>query len=105
MEAYREYVEEGSKNDHSSPPASEVADKNVVADEVQKRRDEQRNVAAPKKFLRDSAVARAIKTQFERASQCARELSELLEIRDHHYHPAHSLYEGKTKKIICLTPQ
>ncbi|XP_009383031.2 protein ALTERED PHOSPHATE STARVATION RESPONSE 1-like [Musa acuminata AAA Group] len=93
MEAYREYVEEGSKNDHSRPPASEVADKNVVADEVQKRRDEQRNVASPKKFLRDSAVARAIKTQFERLSQCARELSELLEIRDHHYHPAHSLYE------------
>ncbi|URD77571.1 hypothetical protein MUK42_02803 [Musa troglodytarum] len=79
-EAYREYDEEGSKN--------------VGADEVQKRQDEQRNVAAPKRFLRDSAAARAIKTQFERASQCARELSELLEIRDHHYHPAHSLREG-----------
>ncbi|RZS07267.1 hypothetical protein BHM03_00038080 [Ensete ventricosum] len=90
--------EEGSENEHSRPPASEVADKSVAADEAQERRDEQRNVVAPKKFLRDSAVARAIKAQFERASQCARELSELLELRDHHYHPAQSRCEGKIFK-------
>lgn len=81
----------------------EVVDKNAVSHGVKRSQVQQQNVADPKKILDASDFADEIKTQFERASQCTRELSELLEVGKRHHQPKQSLFEGTSFLCLFLT--
>ncbi|WOL09738.1 hypothetical protein Cni_G18491 [Canna indica] len=73
----------------------EVVDRNVMASEFQRTQIGQRSAAAPRKTGNPSEVADAIKAQFQRASHCFREFTELLEVGSYEYHWKHSPpYEG-----------
>ncbi|URD78547.1 hypothetical protein MUK42_05375 [Musa troglodytarum] len=82
----------------------EVVDKNAVTHGVQRSQVRQQNVADPKKVLDASDFAHEIKTQFERASQSTRELSELLEVGKRHHQPKQSLFEVSERMITVMTP-
>ncbi|WOL16806.1 hypothetical protein Cni_G25594 [Canna indica] len=81
----------------------EMADKNLVINGVEKPQVEERNVTGAKKIADVSLAAGEIKAQFERASQCATELSKLLEVGKHYYHPKQSLYEVSSRMMRVMT--
>lgn len=79
-----------------------VVEKNVVADEVQ-RPEEQRNVAAyppPRRYHDVFEVMQEIKTQFDRASESANEVSKMLEVGRLPYHHKNSVYKGEGTKFF-----
>lgn len=87
-------------SDGSSVNEIHVVEKNVVADDVQ-RPEEQRNVAAvppPRRYHDVSEVVQEIKTQFDRASESANEVSKMLEVGKLPYNQKHSVYKGETTK-------
>ncbi|CAL9069700.1 protein ALTERED PHOSPHATE STARVATION RESPONSE 1-like [Musa acuminata AAA Group] len=98
------YQSRSSAAGRNSSYEPEVVDKNAVTHGVQRSQVQPQNVADPKKILDASDFADEIKTQFERASQCTRELSELLEVGKRHHQPKQSLFEVSARMITVMTP-
>ncbi|XP_026658021.2 protein ALTERED PHOSPHATE STARVATION RESPONSE 1-like isoform X1 [Phoenix dactylifera] len=93
-------------SDGGSEHEVHVVEKNVVADEVQ-RQEEQRNVAAvppPRRYHDVSEVVQEIKTQFDRASESANEVSKMLEVGKLPYHQKNSVYKAVSAVMVCGLP-
>ena len=91
----------------SGENVASVVDKNVVADVV-KEPEEQKNVAAfpLKRYNGLSEVVQEIKSQFNRASESAVELSKMLEVGKQPYNQRNSVYKGEMNKfcssVFCI---
>lgn len=81
----------------------DVVDKNVIEDRPEKSQMEQNNVA--EKMINFHEITGEIKAQFEKAWQFAGELSKLLEVGKHQYHPMHSLYQVSSRMINVVPPR
>ncbi|XP_074556923.1 uncharacterized protein LOC141812873 [Curcuma longa] len=81
----------------------EVVDKNVIEDKPEKSQMEQNNVA--EKMVNFHEITIEIEAQFEKAWQSAGELSKLLEVGKHQYHPKHSLHQVSSRMINVVPPR
>ncbi|XP_042469768.1 protein ALTERED PHOSPHATE STARVATION RESPONSE 1-like [Zingiber officinale] len=81
----------------------EVVDKNVIEDRPEKSQMEQNDVT--EKMVIFHETTGEIKAQFEKAWQSAAELSKLLELGKHQYHPKHSLYQVSSRAINATPPR
>ncbi|PKA47767.1 hypothetical protein AXF42_Ash014544 [Apostasia shenzhenica] len=81
----------------------DVVEKNVVGGEVQKSQEEQRNVAAPRRYHGVSEIASEIRVQFERAAESTKELARMLEVGKHPYKRKGSVY-AVSSRMMCVMP-
>lgn len=82
----------------------QVVDKKVMSREARGAQEEQRDIAAPRRFQDVSEIVGEIKAQFDRASKSARELSGVLEVGKQPYYPNNFVYEVSSRMVCVMTP-